>query len=125
MLKGLRNRGLGGYLNAVLYFAILDLIVAYLRFFYITVIVTLLLLLALSFTVRRRRRIRKNIMLKTTGEDFVHEKLYISDSMAIIGSANLTYNGTHKNIEHIEIIRDRGEIDELKRHFNSMWGKYG
>ena len=124
MLKGLRNRGLGGYMTAILYFAALDAIVIYLRLYYIVGATTLLLLISLLLTMRRRRNIVKNMMLKTTGEQFVHEKLYISDSMAIVGSANLTYAGMHRNIEHIEVIKDRNEIEELKRHFNSLWGKY-
>ena len=73
---------------------------------------------------RRRRKIAKNITVKTTGEDFVHEKLYISDTVAIVGSANLTYAGMHKNVEHIQMVDDKNEITELKEHFNSLWSKY-
>ena len=124
MLKGLHNRGLGSYINAILYFAALDAIVVYLRFYYVIGITTLLLLASLLFTMRRRSKIGKNIKLKTTGEDFVHEKLYITGSMAIVGSANLTYNGTHKNIEHIEVITDREAIKNLTDHFNSLWQRY-
>lgn len=124
MLKKLHTRRLGSYLSIVLYFAILDAITIYLRFFYIMIIVTLMLLFTISLAMWRRRKTEKNIELKTTGSEFVHEKLYISDSTAIIGSANLTYAGTHKNIEHIEVIRDRLEIEELKNHFNSLWSKY-
>lgn len=124
MLKGLHNNGLGGYLSAILYFLVLDAIVVYLRFFYIVALVTILLLLTVYATAGRRRRIEKNIELRTTGSELVHEKLYITDSMAIVGSANLTYNGTHRNIEHIEVIRNRQEIDELKRHFISLWNQY-
>jgi hypothetical protein len=53
--------------------------------------------------------------------NFVHEKVYISDSMAITGSANLTYSGMHKNTERISIIDDRKEIGELRRHFDELW----
>lgn len=54
-------------------------------------------------------------------ERFVHEKMYISEALAIVGSANLTYSGTHTNIEHIELIRDPDRIDALVRHFNELW----
>ena len=124
MLKIINNKGLGDYVNAILYFAVLNAIVIYLRFFYIAVITILLLLLTLLLTMRRRRKISKNIRIKTTGEDFVHEKLYITDSAAIVGSANLTYNGMHKNIEHIEIIKDKAAIKALADHFNLLWDKY-
>ncbi len=53
---------------------------------------------------------------------FVHAKLYISDKMAASGSANLTYNGMHGNIEHLEVVSDRESIKELKRQFWSLWG---
>ena len=52
---------------------------------------------------------------------FVHAKMYISDALAIVGSANLTYRGMHSNIEHLEIITDREKIDELRRIFYKMW----
>ncbi len=124
MLKGITNKGLGGYINAILYFAALDAIVVYLKYAYLVSIITLLLLISLLLTMRRREKVSKNIKLKTTGEEFVHEKLYISDSMAIVGSANLTYNGMHKNIEHIEVIKDGKEIAKLKEHFDSLWHRY-
>ncbi len=59
--------------------------------------------------------------LKIAGPNFVHEKLYISDTKAIVGSANLTYSGLHRNVEHIEIIRDGARRRELIAHFESLW----
>lgn len=55
------------------------------------------------------------------GSEFVHEKLYITENLAITGSANLTYVGTHKNIEHIEIIENLEKIKELRKHFEELW----
>ena len=52
---------------------------------------------------------------------FVHAKMYISDTLAIVGSANLTYRGMHSNIEHLEIITDRERIGELQRIFWKIW----
>jgi hypothetical protein len=52
---------------------------------------------------------------------FIHAKLYIGDGIAISGSANLTYAGTHRNIEHIEIVRDPEHLKLLERQFWSMW----
>ncbi len=67
-------------------------------------------------------RIHNNITLKIP-KQFVHAKMYVSDSMAITGSANLTYAGTHRNIEHIDIIYNNDEISRLKEQFWSMWNK--
>ncbi len=54
-------------------------------------------------------------------EGFVHAKLYISENEAIHGSANFTYNGTHSNIEHIEIIKDMERVIKLKKEFEQLW----
>jgi phosphatidylserine/phosphatidylglycerophosphate/cardiolipin synthase-like enzyme len=60
-------------------------------------------------------------MLKVAKGRFIHEKTYITDKTAITGSANLTSSGTHGNVEHIEIIDDKKRINELSRHFDSLW----
>ena len=38
-----------------------------------------------------------------------------------MGSANLTYSGMHKNIEHIEVIKEGDRIAELEKHFRQLW----
>jgi phosphatidylserine/phosphatidylglycerophosphate/cardiolipin synthase-like enzyme len=63
---------------------------------------------------------RRNIRLKTPRE-FVHAKLYVGDSAAIEGSANLTFSGMHKNIEHISVTRNERKIAELKEQFWKLW----
>ncbi len=63
---------------------------------------------------------RNSIYLKVP-RSFVHVKMYIGNSSAIEGSANLTYAGLHKNIERINMISDPGEVAELKRQFWNMW----
>ncbi len=63
---------------------------------------------------------RRKIKLKTPRE-FVHAKLYVGDSAAIEGSANLTYSGMHKNIEQISVTRDEKKIAELKEQFWKLW----
>lgn len=67
---------------------------------------------------------RSDIKVKVVRSAFVHEKVYISDSRAVTGSANLTYPGMHKNIEHVHMVRDREEIDELRDHFEELWKRY-
>lgn len=63
---------------------------------------------------------RYNIELKTPSE-FIHAKMYINESEAIHGSANLTYNGMHRNIEHIEIVRGRDKVARLRSEFFRLW----
>ena len=52
---------------------------------------------------------------------FVHAKFYIGEGEAIQGSANLTYNGMHKNFENISIIRDPEGIEKLRKEFHKLW----
>jgi phosphatidylserine/phosphatidylglycerophosphate/cardiolipin synthase-like enzyme len=63
---------------------------------------------------------RNRIRLKVPGR-FVHAKMYISERMAISGSANLTYKGMHSNVEHIDIAYDPKEILEFKKEFWRIW----
>lgn len=65
-------------------------------------------------------RIKYDISIKKP-KDFVHAKMYISDHSAIHGSANLTYNGMHTNVEHIEIVENKENIEKLKDEFFKMW----
>ncbi len=57
-------------------------------------------------------------------KQFVHAKMYISDKQAISGSVNMTYKGTHSNVEHIEITRNPQEVEILREQFWKMWKKY-
>ncbi|MEM0142603.1 MAG: phospholipase D-like domain-containing protein [Candidatus Parvarchaeum sp.] len=52
---------------------------------------------------------------------FVHAKFYIGDNEVIQGSANLTYNGMHKNVENISIIHDEKDIEKLRKEFYKLW----
>ena len=52
---------------------------------------------------------------------FVHAKMYISDKAAMHGSANLTYSGMHRNVEHIEVTSDRARIARMKKEFDDIW----
>lgn len=54
-------------------------------------------------------------------DTFVHEKLYIADGMAIVGSANLTYSGLHRNVEHVEVITAKDRLEQLAGHFSGLW----
>ena len=120
-LKNFAMGGIMGYIKAIAFFLILDVISVFLDFAYTTAILTLIVLAVVLLAYMRHKRADSNMKVRVIRDRFVHEKLYISDSTAISGSANLTYNGMHKNIEHIEVTRDQAKIKELKAHFESMW----
>lgn len=54
-------------------------------------------------------------------KEFVHAKMYLNEREAIHGSANLTYNGMHKNVEHIEIILEKEKVEKLREEFFRLW----
>ena len=114
-------KGIKGYLKALLFFLILDAISIYLQFNYTTAIISAIIAITALLTYLRYRSQKSNLQVKVIRDRFVHEKVYLAENEAIIGSANLTYNGMHKNIEHIEVIKDRDRINGLKSHFEEMW----
>ncbi|HIH50696.1 MAG: phospholipase D-like domain-containing protein [Candidatus Micrarchaeaceae archaeon] len=120
-LQDFAARSISGYIKAIVFFLILDAISVYLNFAYTTIMLTAILLLTVLLAYLRHKRANSNLQVKVITERFVHEKLYISGNTAISGSANLTYNGMHKNIEHIEVTKDESKIREMRRHFESMW----
>ncbi len=69
------------------------------------------------FFVRMKSR---GISLKVPRE-FVHAKMYIAETEAASGSANFTYRGMHKNVEHIDVVTDPKDVKELRRQFQSIW----
>ncbi len=99
--------------------ALLELI-----FTYLDLIILIFLLLVYWLNKNKKARNYKNIQFKIVKEKFIHEKVYIGDSEAITGSANFTYSGLHKNLEQLDIIKDKGEIEKLKKHFQSIWNSY-
>ncbi|MEM0149753.1 MAG: phospholipase D-like domain-containing protein [Candidatus Micrarchaeaceae archaeon] len=118
--KGSRRRRI----KALAYFAVLDAILFYIHLGVAALALLILVALLFAGTIKKPKAPKSNIQVKTTGSRFIHEKIYIGDSTAITGSANLTYNGMHKNIEHIEVITDKRRIGELKDHFNRLWKEY-
>ena len=93
------------------------LLMLYARIGWPYVLISLIPVVAGAATHRGRR---KNVELKVPRR-FTHAKMYISDSMAVTGSANLTYSGMHRNIEHVNVTYSGSDIDKLKDQFWSMW----
>ncbi len=115
--------GTKGYVKATIFFLLLDLISIYLKFSYTTIILSAIVMVLLILAIRKFAKYGSNIKVKVSKGKFIHEKLYIGREIAIVGSANLTYNGMHRNLEHIDVIRDRERIDGLKEHFEQLWSK--
>ena len=106
---------------AIAYLSLSSILLALLL--YIRVPSTLLALSLIPIIVGSIKNLgRKRIMLKVP-KQFVHAKMYISDSTAITGSANLTYKGTHRNLEQISITRSKGDVEKLKKQFWELWSK--
>lgn len=119
LLRSIRMQRTKGYAKTTVYFTLLSTITLYLRFYYIALPVIAITLASFALTLRSMRR--STIRLKVITDKFVHEKLYISNGTAVTGSANLTYSGMHKNIEHIELTSDAQKVETLKRHFEELW----
>ncbi|MGC8496020.1 MAG: phospholipase D-like domain-containing protein [Candidatus Micrarchaeia archaeon] len=110
------------YATWILYFAALFLILYYIGIFaFATLSLSACIAIAALLTYRYFKGTISPIKVKVIKGVFVHEKLYIGDNEAIVGSANMTYSGTHRNIEHIEVISDSNEIKKLRRHFYELW----
>lgn len=107
--------------KALLFLALMDAISVYLGFAYTTIIISALMAILGALAFKRRRDIGLNMEVKVPRGRFVHEKIYLSDDMAITGSANLTYSGMHRNVEHIYVIRDQARVKELRSHFEHLW----
>jgi phosphatidylserine/phosphatidylglycerophosphate/cardiolipin synthase-like enzyme len=108
-------------LSVIAYLALLSLIIAALGLYPFFLITVLLLCIAIFMRIRSTNT---KLHVKIVRSDFIHEKLYISDTTAITGSANLTYPGTHKNIESISITRNPEDIKRFRRHFDGLWRAY-
>jgi phosphatidylserine/phosphatidylglycerophosphate/cardiolipin synthase-like enzyme len=111
-----------GYLKALVLLVAGALIAVYFSF-YLLAIVALGIDFLFSLVALLMYRLSKNsrIEVRTAYERFVHEKAYISDAVAAVGSANLTYSGMHKNVERVEVITDPARIADLRTHFLDLW----
>ena len=109
------------FLKPALYFAVLAVILLYARFYYFSALVAAICAIMIALAFMRGALKNRNLHLKVSRGRFFHEKLYIADSAAITGSANLTFRGTHKNVEHVEYTEDESKISGLRSHFKSVW----
>ncbi len=108
-------------IKIIVFASMLDAASIYLHFLYTTAILTAIIAIVAAFAHAKRKRRRENMQVKISDKRFIHEKIYIGKGSAIVGSANLTYNGMHKNIEHIELIKEPEKISNLREHFEALW----
>jgi len=116
----LTHRHVGGYVKALAYLAVLAAILYYFRITVFAIGTSAVFAAVLAMMLVSLGK-RSRVWLKVASAPFIHEKLYIADAEAITGSANLTFGGTHKNLEQIEVIHDQNEIGRLREHFWSVW----
>ncbi len=111
------------FIKLLIYAILLESVSLFLKFYYVALILLgFFIIIFLLFYLIYGPITSSNISIKIS-KKFIHEKIYIGNDLAIIGSANLTYNGMHKNIEYVEIIKDKNKINSLKDHFNSLWSQ--
>ncbi len=121
-VKLLLNRGRRIDWKLAFFLVIAMVASAFIKVYLATLVFGLLLVLSIYLMYVLNPRGRR-ISVKISTRKFIHEKMYISDGKAIVGSANLTYSGTHRNVEHIEIIKGSRRIKELNEHFEDIWVK--
>jgi phosphatidylserine/phosphatidylglycerophosphate/cardiolipin synthase-like enzyme len=110
------------YLTLSAYFIILSIMIAALRLYLAELVLVPITALIVGITAAHYARPSKQrINVRVASESFVHEKIYLGDDHAVVGSANLTYSGLHKNVEHIEVIRDSAKLSQMSRHFEELW----
>ncbi|HUC39104.1 MAG TPA: phospholipase D-like domain-containing protein [Candidatus Acidoferrum sp.] len=115
------KRGRGpGHIKLMVYLIMLFVILLVLGIYPFYIAMIPVMAVVAVFPLMKRQG-RSGIEVKVAVESFIHEKIYLSDTYAITGSANLTYSGTHKNIEHIEETHDAEKLKRLSMHFEDLW----
>ena len=119
-----KRTGVGPYAKTASYFIALEAVLLLLKLYAAAFVVApAFAVLVLLFSLRYASAGRRRLYVKVIGGRLVHEKLYISDSRAVVGSANLTYGGMHRNVEHLELINDSEKVKGLAGHFDSLWNE--
>ena len=123
-LKAMQYGRARGYAKVLLYLFVLAAILFYFGLYAFAAVAGAAFAAVLGLFVAGSRR-KSPIDVKVMRDVFVHEKVYISDNRAVVGSANLTYSGMHRNLEHTEVIDDLQEVSRLASHFEKLWDSAG
>lgn len=119
VLSGKGHLGAKSFTKIFVSLLLINFVSFYFHLLFVYVFIASVIITLASVALMRRKK-NGNIRLRIPSR-FVHMKLYVSDYMAIEGSANLTYNGMHKNIEHINVTYDKHEVKRLQRQFWKEW----
>lgn len=109
------------FLKPISYFSVLSIILIYLKFYPFAIAAAVIGTANFAYMVRKRGFERRNLRLKVAKGKFFHEKIYVTNNASITGSTNLTFRGTHRNIEHVEYTEDETKTRNLREHFKSVW----
>lgn len=120
-LKGFVYHNISRHIKAIAFLLLLDAISIYLGFAFTTTVLSIFVIAIVIATCIKYKKTSSNLQVKVPKDRFVHEKLYIGLKQAITGSANLTFSGTHRNVEHIELTTEESKIRAFRGHFESLW----
>ncbi len=123
-LRALGSTSASRWLKSALFSAVVATIALLLGLYYAFAILSAMALLFAATSCLSRKRRKANLFVKVISKPFIHEKIYLSSKAVITGSANLTYSGTRKNIEHIEVSTSTGKVEEMQRHFEAIWSDF-
>ncbi len=111
-------------LKMAAYLAVLSGILVFLRLYGFAALFLAMVGFALAYAAWKSGTGRRNMHLKVTRGRLVHEKIYISEKGVVTGSSNLTFNGTRRNVEHVDYTDDERKVAELRAHFWKLWRSY-
>jgi phosphatidylserine/phosphatidylglycerophosphate/cardiolipin synthase-like enzyme len=120
-ISALSSRSVRTAIESGFYFTLILIGLLYLRLYPEAMVAFFVDFLIAAYIIVNFKSRWKNIAMKVTSGKFVHEKIYISDTGMITGSANLTFRGTHKNVEFVDYTRDQTKIQKMRKHFHELW----
>jgi len=89
----------------------------------LTVIGFLLFMVGVCLAIlgRRKHRMPNPVQLHISRQ-FIHSKMYIADDEdAVTGSANLTFSGLNRNVEHLDIFHGQEKVQPVIKSFRMLW----
>ncbi len=78
--------------------------------------------LVMSYFLPKRTKPKVGLTIKDRLTDFVHDKVYVVDSRAMIGSANLTNAGMKRNSEALVVFDKASVVDGIAKMYEELEG---
>lgn len=76
--------------------------------------------LVIAYLLPKRDKAKVRLTIKNHLTDFVHSKIYVVDSKAMISSANLTYSGLKKNYETLVIFEKESVVESIAKTYEEL-----